>query len=99
MRVRWLSRATKALIAAHDYIAQDNPKAAREFFRYAIASADRDEQHAALAIHGLCVTAAERGDYMCRFDRAEYVIKDFDHMVKLGFAVEWDCGTIYVRWA
>ena len=41
MRVRWLTRATKALIAAHDYIAQDNPKAAREFFRYAIASAEQ----------------------------------------------------------
>jgi len=41
MRARWLTRATKALVAAHDYIAQDNPKAAREFFRYAITSTEQ----------------------------------------------------------
>jgi len=28
------------LIVAHDYIAKDNPKAAREFFRYTIANAE-----------------------------------------------------------
>jgi toxin ParE1/3/4 len=28
------------LIVAHDYSAKDNPKAAREFFRYAIANAE-----------------------------------------------------------
>ena len=66
---------------------------------YAIANADRDEQHTALAIAGLCETAAERGDFMCKFDRTEYLVSDFDHMRKIGCAVEWDCGTIYVRWA
>ena len=45
MRVRWLTRATKALILAHDYIVQDNPIAAKEFFRCAIASAERLVQH------------------------------------------------------
>lgn len=64
---------------------------------YAIANADRDEQHT--VIYGLCETAAERGDFMCKFDRTEYLVSDFDHMLKLGFVVERDCGTIYVRWA
>jgi toxin ParE1/3/4 len=45
MRVRWLTRASKALITAHDDIAQDNPKAAKEFFRYAIASAEQLVRH------------------------------------------------------
>jgi toxin ParE1/3/4 len=33
------------LIAAHDYIAQNNPRAAKEFFRYAIASAEQLAQY------------------------------------------------------
>ena len=41
MRVRWLTRAAKSLIAAHDYIAQDNPRTAQEFFRHAVASVDQ----------------------------------------------------------
>ena len=41
MQVRWLTRATRSLIAAHDYIAQDNPKAAKDFFRYVLASVDQ----------------------------------------------------------
>lgn len=45
MRVRWLTRAAKALIAAHDYIAQDNPAAAKAFFRYVIASAEQLVQY------------------------------------------------------
>ena len=45
MRVRWLTRATKALIVAHDYIAKDNPKAAREFFRHAITTVELLAQH------------------------------------------------------
>jgi len=66
---------------------------------YAIANADRDEQHTALAIYGLCEQAADGKEFMCKFDRAEYVISDFDHMRNIGCVVEWDCGTIYVRWA
>lgn len=64
-----------------------------------IANLDRSEDQVQLAIYGLCETAAESGDFLCRFDRAEYLISDFDHMRKLGCTVEWDCGTIYVRWA
>ena len=45
MRVRWLTRATESLIAAHDYIAQNNPGAAREFFRHVLASVDQLAQH------------------------------------------------------
>ena len=45
MRVGWLTGATKALIAAHDYIAQDNPKATQEYFRDAIASAEQFVQY------------------------------------------------------
>jgi len=41
MRVRWLARATRALVSAHDYIAQDNPAAAKEFFRYLLSSTER----------------------------------------------------------
>jgi hypothetical protein len=67
---------------------------------YKLANADRDEQHTALAIYGICHTAAsDRKEYMCKFDRAEYLISDFDHMRKIGCVVESDCGTIYVRWA
>jgi hypothetical protein len=72
-------------------------KTARTLFK--IASLEREEEQTANVIYGLCETAAESGDFLCRFDRAEYLISDFDHMRKLGFVVEWDCGTIYVRWA
>lgn len=66
---------------------------------FQIANVDRADDVIAATIHGLCETAAERGDFLCRFDRTEYLISDFDHMLKLGFVVERDCGTIYVRWA
>jgi addiction module RelE/StbE family toxin len=45
MRVRWLTRAIESLIAARNYIAQDNPKAAEEFFRYVIVSTTHLEQY------------------------------------------------------
>ena len=45
MRVRWLTRATNALIEAHDHIAKDNPQAAREFVRYVVAGADQLAQY------------------------------------------------------
>lgn len=45
MQVRWLSRATRALIAAHDYIAKDNPNAAKEFFRHVIHSVEQLAQY------------------------------------------------------
>lgn len=64
---------------------------------YAIASADRDDQTA--IIYGLCEQAAEGKEFMCKFDRSEYLISDFDFMRDLRCVVEWDCGTIYVRWA
>lgn len=60
---------------------------------------DEDESLVLLAVYGLCETAAKSGDYLCAFSRKEYTIDQFDHMVKLGCTVEWDCGTIYVRWA
>ena len=41
MRVRWLARATRALVSAYDFIAQDNPAAAKEFFRYLLSSTER----------------------------------------------------------
>lgn len=66
---------------------------------FQIANVDRADDVIAATIQGLCETAAERGDFLCRFDRTEYLISDFDHMRKRGFVVEWDCGTIYVRWA
>jgi toxin ParE1/3/4 len=33
------------LVAAHDYIAQDNPEAARDFFRHVLASVDQLVEH------------------------------------------------------
>ena len=45
MQIRWLTRATRALIAAHDYIAQDNPTAAKEFFRHVISSVEQLVQY------------------------------------------------------
>ncbi len=45
MRVRWLTRAIESLIAARNYIAQDNPKAAEEFFSYVIVSTTHLEQY------------------------------------------------------
>jgi toxin ParE1/3/4 len=45
MRVRWLTKATNALIEVHDHIAKDNPMAAKEFFRHAIASAEQLVQY------------------------------------------------------
>jgi toxin ParE1/3/4 len=45
MQVRWLTRATRALIAAHDYIAKDNPTAAKDFFRHVIHSVEQLAQY------------------------------------------------------
>lgn len=63
----------------------------------AASGADDDTMRGIIA--GACITAAERGDFLCRFDRAEYTIDMFDEMRAQGCVVEWDCGTIYVRWA
>lgn len=65
----------------------------------AIASEVNDTAERVAAIPGLCKVAAEGGAFLCRFDRAEYVVSDFDCMVTAGCVVEWDCSTIYVRWA
>jgi len=74
-------------------------KNAKQLLNLAQSASAEDEALIPLTIYGLCETAAERGDYLCRFDRTEYLIEHFDHMRKLGCAVDWDCGTIYVRWA
>lgn len=74
-------------------------RTAQELQKIAKAASGEDEGVIPLAIYGLCETAAESGDYLCAFSRKEYTIEQFDHMVKLGCVVEWDCSTIYVRWA
>lgn len=73
-------------------------KTADELCKVAKA-ANAEDATVTTTIYGLCETAAESGDYLCAFSRKEYTIDQFDHMVRLGCVVEWDCGTIYVRWA
>ena len=63
-----------------------------------IATSVNEQDDRIKAIPGLCEVAAEGGHFLCRFDRSEYLISDFDAMRAEGCTVEWDFGTIYVRW-
>lgn len=74
-------------------------KSSAQLFSIAKAASGTDEDTMRGIIAGACLTAAERGDYLCTFDRKEYTVAMFDDMRAMGCAVEWDCGTIYVRWA
>ena len=74
-------------------------KSAAQLNAIAKAAAGADDDTIQGMIEGACVTAAERGDFLCRFDRTEYTVEMFDSVRAKGCTVEWDCGTVYVRWA
>jgi addiction module RelE/StbE family toxin len=52
MRVKWLRNAAKNLNDATEYIAEDNPKVAREFFIHTIESVNKLAQYPELGRAG-----------------------------------------------
>ena len=53
MQVKWLRNAAKNLNDATEYIAEDNPKVAREFFIYTIESVNKLAQYLIISLKHL----------------------------------------------